>query len=100
MNLEQLEAYRINEPITNHNGIPMETWEKLTWSADNPSLDKTLRAREAQAILRALNYAKNYNLRLFRDETIRDLDDKSTSYRAWFRPKEVTEHSSYLSCQS
>lgn len=87
MNLEQLEAYRANEPLKSHNGISLETWEYLPWPSGTLNGDKRILAREAQAVLRALNYADTNGFHLFRDEMIRDSDDESTSYRAWFRPK-------------
>jgi len=88
MNLEQLEAYRANEPVHEHNGIPLETWEKLPWPSGALHNDKRLLAREAQAILRALDYAKINGFQVYRDEVIRDSDDKCTNYRVWFRPED------------
>lgn len=87
MNLEQLEAYRANEPVEEHNGIPLETWEKIPWPSDDThhSAEKIL-AREEQCSKRAFRYATVHGLHIYRHEIVRDSDDKCTNYRVWFRP--------------
>lgn len=90
MNLEQLEAYRANEPIQEHNGIPLETWEKLLWPDENHNNMKRVLVREHQAALRAQKYATVHGLHIYRHEIIRDSDDKCSNFRVWFRPIDET----------